>query len=248
MIHNQFIRTKPSADLILHQDEVHIWIVDIEKNSTDMKYFRELLSPEESKQADKFIFEKDRFRYTITHGALHILICAYTGVNEKLINYIQGKYRKPGLQVSSWKKLYFNLSHSGNFILYAFSWDLELGIDIEQIRDMQDSDSIIERFCSEKEKAEYFSIQKENRTQAFFKCWTRKEAYIKARGDGLYFPLNNFTVSIKPDTQPALIEVKDEPLENDRWKLHDLKINDLYSSALVADKSKINLTFFKWIR
>jgi 4'-phosphopantetheinyl transferase len=248
MIHNQFIRTKPSADLILHQDEVHIWIVDIEKNSTDLRYFRELLSSEELLQADKFIFEQDRIRYSLTHGVLRLLINMYTGINKKNINYTLGKFHKPGLQASSGKELCFNLSHSGNYILFAFSWAKELGIDIEQIRDMQDADSIIERFCSEKEKVEYFSIQKENRTKAFFKCWTRKEAYIKARGDGLYFPLNNFTVSIKPDTQPALIEVKDEPLENNRWKLHDLKINDLYSSALVADKSKLNRSFFEWIR
>lgn len=237
------VQSKP---VILQNNEVHIWLVDIKNNVHDLEFYCKLLFAEELDQANRFHFEKDRIRHVITHGILRLLISRYLGIKPDEILFTYNKRRKPEIVNKSNKKLCFNLSHSGNYILFAFSWDRKLGIDIELEKQIKDADGIIERFCSEHEKKEYFSFPPESRSKIFFNCWTRKEAYIKARGDGLYFPLENFSVSIDPLKPPLLLEVKDEPHEKEHWYFHDIIADKDYSSCLAIESKEIEILYFNW--
>jgi 4'-phosphopantetheinyl transferase len=238
----------PSMPVVLGNNEAHIWHVDIKKTAHDLEYYRGLLSDEEREQENRYHFERDRMRYAITHGVLRLLIGVYLNIAPHKVSFNFSKRYKPALSDNANLKLCFNLSHSGNFIVYAFSMDCELGIDIETIRKMKDADGIIERFCSEREKVDYFSVPKKDRTKAFFNCWTRKEAYTKARGDGLYFPLDHFSVSLKPGDSPRLIEVADESGEKDRWDIHEIPVHDEYLGALAIENRKSILRFFQWVK
>ncbi len=233
--------------LELNNTEVHIWNVDIQKHVHDLELYHKLLSSAETEQAGRFHFEKDKIRYTITHAVFRLLISSYSGIEPVDVEYSYNKHKKPCLQEKAkFKNLTFNLSHSGMLIVFAFALNRELGIDIEKIKPMNDADGLIERFCSEREKSDYFSIPAEMRNKAFFRCWSRKEAYIKARGTGLYFSLAKFSVSIKPEDPPMLLEVKDEPDETERWRLYDLDISKDYSSSLMVENGEVMLRFFEW--
>lgn len=246
-MHTRKWKTASKPD-ILQDNEAHIWHIDIKKTDHELECYHNLLSINEKEQANRFYFDRDRIRHIITHGVLRLLISGYLGIKHNDIYYNYNKYRKPELPTVANKKLCFNLSHSGTYIVYAFSWNRELGIDIEKIKTIKDADSIVGRFYSEHENNDYFSLPDTVRSKAFFNCWTRKEAYIKARGDGLHFPLNRFSISINPDDPPVLIDVKDEPLEKDRWHFHEFKVNDEYCSVIAIEDKKIVFRYFQWLK
>jgi 4'-phosphopantetheinyl transferase len=131
-------------------------------------------------------------------------------------------------------RLRFNLSHSGGQALYALALDCEVGVDLEQIRPMPDCDSIAARFFSAAEVRDLLSVPPDQRVEAFFACWTRKEAYVKAVGDGLCLPLDSFRVSMLPSEPPQL----DATGDSHEWSLFDVSPGQGYAAALVGERSR----------
>ena len=231
---------------ILHDNEVHVWLVDIEKSLQEIEFYRKLLLSFELEKSNSFRFEKDRKRYILTQSILRLLISSYLNIKPAKIIYSYNVNRKPEIANIYDKKLCFNLSHSGNFIIYAFAWTSQLGIDIELKRQLEDTDIIIDRFCSEIEKKQYFFIQPEDRLDMFFDLWTRKEAYIKARGEGVSSALEKFSVSIDPSKRPFLIEEKDQPFAKEDWYFHNIAFNTKYSACLVVECNIKKIYFEVW--
>ena len=140
----------------------------------------------------------------------------------------------------------FNVSHAHGFIVFAFTRNREIGIDIERIRPEAAHDGVAERFFSAQEVKVLRSLPLHAQPQAFFNCWTRKEAYIKARGEGLSIPLNQFDVSLIPGESAKLIESRVDPDDAQKWTLQALPMGTQYAAALAVEGSDWDLSCWDW--
>ena len=184
--------------------EVHIWMFELSADPPALEYFRSQLPPDEVSRADRFCFAHLRESFVIAHGGLRCLLAAYLGGRPTEVSFCYNEQGKPRLADPA-ARLRFNLSHSGAQAACAFALDCDLGVDIEQIRRVADIFDIARRFFSADECADLESTAIEEREGAFFNCWTRKEAYIKAVGGGLSIPLDSFCVSLIPGQAARLI-------------------------------------------
>jgi 4'-phosphopantetheinyl transferase len=167
---------------------------------------RALLSPPEIAKADKFVFEHLRRSYEVSQGCLRLLLACYLKCRAHDIGFQFGTGNKPALCGDS--KIRFNVSHSGGLTLYAFAHDCEVGIDVEKVRGMRDFAQVATDYFCPEETSELLSIDDaDSRIQAFYRCWTRKEAYVKAVGDGLRVPLRQFQVTLSADEPARFIRI-----------------------------------------
>lgn len=218
--------------------EVQAWFVALVANPETKKHFRGLLSADEKERATRFRFAHLRYAFTLARGALRVLLSRYVGVAPGEIRFGYGARGKPYVAWPS-TALGFNLAHSGRFACYAFADGCELGVDIEHIRPVRDQAQIVRRFFSREECEEWLALDESQRGDAFFRCWTRKEAYIKAVGDGLSIPLDSFRVSLGPNAPAALLDVKSAPGECAKWAFHSLSPGEGYTGALaLPDRSR----------
>ncbi|HWP46996.1 MAG TPA: 4'-phosphopantetheinyl transferase superfamily protein [Candidatus Limnocylindrales bacterium] len=222
--------------LLLGNDEVHVWRATLNVEISYLHNLQQLLSADEQVRAGRFYFQKDRERFIITRGLLRRILGRYLEREPGQLQFGYGPYGKPYLTGEfSYSRLRFNLAYSQELALYAITQGREVGIDIEYIRPHPANMQIAHRFFSPCEvmalKALPFHLQQE----AFFNCWTRKEAYIKARGKGLSFPLNQFSVSLAPGEPAALLNVLEDPQETSRWSLQTLEPGSGYVAALAVE-------------
>jgi 4'-phosphopantetheinyl transferase len=212
---------------------VHVWCAALDR-AADWTAFRSTLSADERDRADRFYFERDRRRYTCARAILRRLLARYLDVDPRAIAFQYGPHGKPALSGPFAGALTFNVSHSGEVAMLAIARGIELGVDVEQVRDMPDAEEIATRFFSPREVARLLSLPESARNAAFFSCWTRKEAYLKALGSGLARPLDEFDVTFAPGEPPRLT-VPDDNDEGKRWTIHELTPADGYAAALVTD-------------
>jgi 4'-phosphopantetheinyl transferase len=228
--------------LQLSADDVHVWLAKLDDYSADS--LKLLLAEDELTRAARFHFEKDRNHYIVARAWLRKLLAAYLGVRPRALRFSYAEKGKPGLEESQRSSLSFNLAHSGGMAIYAFSRHREIGVDLEFIREDLADEKIAERFFSKREIADFRNMPAELRKRAFFDCWTRKEAYIKARGDGLSMPLDEFDVSFVPGEIAALLRNHKEPEEVNRWMMQAVEAPDGYVAALVASGQDWQLKSF----
>jgi 4'-phosphopantetheinyl transferase len=202
----------------LPADEVHVWRASLERPAQAVARMRMLLAADEQHRADRFRFERDRSRYIVGRALLRGLLGRYLDTAPEDLAFQYGEFGKPALPGGPW----FNLAHSGSVALYAFSSLGEIGVDVElDDRDVA-SERVAERFFSPAEVSVLRALPTAAQPRAFLACWTRKEAFIKARGDGLSLALDSFDVTLEPDLPAALLRTawcRDEP---GRWRLQDL--------------------------
>lgn len=167
---------------ILPANEVHIWSASLLDHRKNLDYLKSILSQDEYKQAEKFKFYKDKHNYTIARGVLRCLLSLYLGEAPQSVEFVYGLWGKPGLLGEP--PLYFNVSHSGDYALYAFTRHYEVGIDLEYINENIEIEEIISTILSPFEKAQLDATSLDERIQVFFRLWTCKEAYLKAIGRG----------------------------------------------------------------
>jgi 4'-phosphopantetheinyl transferase len=218
-------------DLSPTASEVHVWAVWLEAPVGINRAYRALLSPSEIAKADKFVFEHLRRSYEVSQGVLRLLLACYLKCPSRDIDFQFGLEAKPALCGDS--QIRFNLSHAGGLALYAFAYDCEVGIDVEKVRGMRDFAQVAsDHFCPE-ETAELLSIDDaESRIAAFYRCWTRKEAYVKAVGDGLRAPLNQFQVTLSADEPARFVHIGRESTAASKWTLEHLEPAPGYVAAL----------------
>jgi 4'-phosphopantetheinyl transferase len=196
-----------------------------------------LLSPDERGRADRFAFSDLRRRFVVGRGALRSILARYTGTPAAAIRFRYGPRGKPALdQTPHRDAVRFNLANSHELALVGVARGRELGIDVEWTgRPITDPEQIAEQFFSPAERAALRAIPPPLRLDAFYTCWTRKEAYIKALGDGLALPLDAFDVSLAPDAPAALLAGRGPAAGVDRWSLRALDPGPGYRAALVVE-------------
>lgn len=226
--------------------DVHVWCASLKQSMSTLKQFANILSPKERKRADQFYFEKDKNHYITGHGVIKVLLSRYLNKRAKDIGFCYGPYGKPEcVDQCNNKKIYFNYSHSEEVALYAFSIDNDLGIDVEYIRDIADMNQIVNNICSQEEIIVFETLAESDRRTAFFNCWTRKEAFIKAVGKGLSMPLDQFKVSFLPNKPAKLLSVNAEEKTKQEWHIQDLKPAYGYAAAIAVKGPPPNLKYFQ---
>jgi len=225
-------RFRIEGPILLPDDEVHLWRIELESTAEGEVDWRRILSTDECARAERFRFARDRRYFTATRAILRTVLAGYlpAEANELVFRY-SGK-EKPSLSGAHAGKIEFNVSHSGNVALLAFARGRALGIDVEQVREQADREAIARRFFSDHEQRELASLAPGERCAGFFRCWTRKEAYIKATGDGLSLPLHQFDVSLKPGEESALLATRPDPSEAEKWSLREVEAGVGYAAAL----------------
>jgi 4'-phosphopantetheinyl transferase len=228
----------PTSRLALSSDDVQILYASLEQPATLVCQLAQVLSDDERGRAERFHFERDMRRFTVSHGLLRIILGRYLGVEPGRLCFHYGTHGKPYLSPRSVHlPLQFNLSHSHELVLYALTLDRQIGVDVEYVRPIQDMEQIAARFFSPPEYAALCSLPESQKLEAFFNCWTRKEAYIKAIGDGLVHPLDRFQVSLAPGEPARLLSVEGAPEEAERWVLRSLTPVHGYIAALAVEGS-----------
>jgi 4'-phosphopantetheinyl transferase len=215
-------------------NEVHVWRGSLDHAEPILARLRHLLSDDELARADRFHFERDRSRYISGRGQLRMLIGAHLGLAPDEIRFRYGAYEKPHLPG---KQMWFNVSHSGSVVLFALTRIGEVGIDVELDDANFARERIAERFFSAREVAVLRSLPAELQARAFLSCWTRKEAFIKARGDGLALPLDSFDVSLAPGQRATLLRTEWSGREPTEWSLSDLSDRGAGYIAAIAVRS-----------
>ena len=233
---NYHVFKSAPRDLELGNNEVHIWCVSLDQLASRFQILSQKLSMDEHMRAERFYFERDRKRYIIGRGILRTIIGYYSGVEAGKLRFRYGRHGKPALADTFGKgMIYFNLSHSKGLALYAFTRDSEIGIDIEHIREIPEMEHIVERFFSEREKAVFRALPESKKKEAFFNCWTRKEAFIKAIGDGLYQPLYKFDVSLSPGEPVDLLSIEGDSTKASGWCIQDLSPASGFAAACAVE-------------
>ncbi len=229
-------------NLTLSADEVHLWHAALDAHS--VAGLQHLLSEDELLRANRFHFTKDRNHYTVARGLLRKLLSTYLGIDPNQLQLSYKEMGKPFLSESHARRISFNLAHSGGLVIYALSQSRELGVDLEFIRANLAGEGIAERFFSRREIAALQAVPLALRKEAFFNCWTRKEAYIKARGEGLSMPLDAFDVSLAPGEPAALLKNYADETDVGRWEMRSIPVAAGYVAALVVEGHNWKLKTF----
>jgi len=229
-------------------DEAHVWTALISTCRPQLPFFERLLSEEERMKAARFVRPEDRARSIVAHGLLRQLLGDYLSVEPTGLNFRQNELGKPALvPCPGQPALSFNLSHSGEVILFAMTAGRRIGVDIEEIRKNFDFMEVAKGQFSEREFTALQGMSGAEQTDAFFRCWTRKEAYLKARGEGLGYPLKNFSVSISPTAPPAVEWAADDPAAAERWAVRDLAEIPGYAGAVVCEGRATRFVSRRWL-
>jgi 4'-phosphopantetheinyl transferase len=237
MQHNVF--EPPSlGELEINDQEVHLWFGSCEDLYPQLSKISGTLSETERMRADKYKFPKDRYRCIIRNGVLRILISFYLSIGPEKIRFNTNQYGKPSIENRHRDILLnFNLSHSNEMVLFAFTLGRRIGVDIEYMKPLKDMNSVIESNFSSNENVELAALPINKREAAFYHCWTQKEAFVKALGEGLSRGLDQFDVSVLPDAPAALKRTAWDQGEAGRWSLTAIHSFPGYAAALAVEGS-----------
>lgn len=231
---------------VLDPSSVHVWRICLEVPDAEQAERAAVLSPDEMARAARFHFERDRRRWVAARGAVRAILAGYLGRSAPSLTFRIGPHGKPALDgPPAADGLEFNLSHSGSLALCAVARGRAVGVDVEAIRPDFATGNIARRFFSRAEVAALEALPPAARVEAFFACWTRKEAYIKARGTGVALGLDRFEVSLAPDRPAALLATLDDPAAAARWRLVALRPGEGYAGAAVTD-GPARLSCWQW--
>jgi len=226
----------PPQLLSLHSNEVHVWRIGLGQPPDVGERFLRTLDSEEQARANRFHFEKHRRHFIVARGFLRFLLARYLDTKPEDVRFSYGPYGKPKLEVEHGpSRLRFNASHSHELAVFGFAYDHELGIDIEYVNQNFASEDIARCFFSRSEVETLSALPDVQKIDAFFRCWTRKEAYIKAIGSGLSHPLDQFDVTLAPGDPAALLRVSDDPHAAAGWSFFDLEVGEDYAAALAVE-------------
>jgi len=225
----------------IQPNEVHVWTVNLAQPALQVEQLSTLLSYDERIRAGRFCFVEHANRYTVARANLRRILSRYTDLAPSLLQFQYTVNGKPFLANAS---IRFNLSHSSDLALVAVTREREVGIDVERIRPDDDLLDAAEHYFAPVERIALRSLASEEQCFGFFRCWTRKEAYLKARGDGLSLDLHSFSVSLGLD-EPALIASAEGPAELCRWKFAHLNLHDDYAAALAVEGQMCELSLYR---
>jgi 4'-phosphopantetheinyl transferase len=236
-----------SSGWVLSDNDVHVWRVPLNQSSHRTVLSFEVLSPDERAKAARFHFDKDRNQFIQARAALRFILSEYLNADPQTLEFCFGRQGKPALAGEhADSSLRFNLSRRDGLALIAVTRGREIGVDVELVHADLPVLEIAETSFSEAELATLRTLPESLRVKGFYNCWTRKEAYVKARGEGLSFPLQQFDVSLTPGAPAKLLEVRDDLAEPDRWTLQDIPVAENYVAALFVEGTDLGVTCRDW--
>ena len=217
----------------LEVNAVHLWRLDLQARARGVEKWKSILSADEKSRAARYHREIDRQYFIAARATLRQILGSYLQIDPAALTFAYSEKEKPSLGGSeAGSGIEFNISHSGAIALLAFAREREIGVDVEQIRRDFETARIAARFFSASEQKQLPALPEEQRSEAFFLCWTRKEAYIKATGKGLSLPLHEFDVSLAPKEQNALLACRPDPRERAKWVMRDIVVPEGYAAAI----------------
>lgn len=229
-------------------DSVHVWRAALDVPAELRERYSAQLADDERLRAARFHSERERDRYIVGRGVLRTLLGRYLAVAGNLVQFSYGPYGKPFVVMpDAAVDLRFNMAHSGGLVLCAVGVGRELGVDIETFRPLDDAALIAAHHFSPHEQAELASLPADRWLIGFYNCWTRKEAYAKARGMGLALPLDQFDVTLAPDAPARLLADRSAPEEAKRWALYTLLPGPGYIGALAVEGADRRLIGWNWL-
>lgn len=246
--------TKARPIAPLHDDEVQVWRlrVDLEgQTHAAAEPIAEVVTADERDRAARFRFEADRQRFLQGRLILRTFLGHHLGITPRDVVFVRGEFGKPEVEVQSpvaTGTLRFNLAHSGEWLLFALAWNRELGVDVEHHRTMSDAIQIARRFFAPPEVAALEALDASLHHDTFFRVWTRKEAIVKATGQGISAGLDRFAVSSDASDYVTLRGLDGDPLWN-RWTIHGLDMPQNYTAAIAYDRrdgEAVTLAGFEW--
>lgn len=227
--------TKPGA--------IHVWKANLSASDEELNSYWSLLSKEEQVRAQRFYFKKDKYHFLKSRGILKILLSNYLDLNPESIIFEYTKFGKPFLKNTN---LQFNVSHAAGRGLFAFTFDSLIGVDIEKIKTEIEFKNLVNRFFSKNEAAIILGLKCQDQAKAFFKCWTRKEAFIKAHGEGLSIPLDCFEVSIL-DSETLRLKTVDWQQETAKdWSLASFEPYENWLGAIAVKGEIQKVNYFEF--
>lgn len=229
----------------LKQDEVHLWCVNLSLlGNRNLQQLSGYLSKEEFLRTERYYFDKDKRLFVFRSGLLRRFLGSYLHVSPSKVQIGYNGNGKPFLNDHHGEDtIQFSLSHSKGVVLYGFSRKGRIGVDVELIQPMTDMDDVVEGFFSKNEKIEYKGLSIEHRMEGFYNCWTRKEAFLKALGDGLSRGLDTFDVSLTPGEPAVLKRVGWAPTEVQRWMLQSITTIPGYAAAIAVEGNDWSLKY-----
>ena len=231
---------KPTIKLI--SKTAYIYFINFDISKHEISSLKNYLSEDEIIKASKFRFQKDKNASIITRGALRLLSSEYLNIKPEDISFKYGEYGKPDYDFET--NLKFNVSHSGQVAIIGFVLNDDIGVDVEEIKTDFDVLDIVSNYFSKTEIKSLKKLPKENHTKGFYRCWTRKESFIKAKANGLSFPLDSFSVSIDSDEKTELLETKWDSTEKESWKLFTFSPQENYIGAVSIKGNINNIKYF----
>ena len=246
MVNHSLTWSLPPADLVLSSNDVHVWCASLEQPTPLVQQLAQTLSEDERIRGDRFYFERDRTRFIVGRGLLRTILGRYANIEPKQLQFCYGSRGKPALtNTVTGGMLHFNLSHSQGLALYAVTRDRQIGIDIEHMHQTSDVEQLAKRFFSNREYTVIRSLPSSQKQEAFFNGWTRKEAYLKATGEGLA-QLEQIEVSLAPGEPARLLSIAKDPQASARWSLKTLTPAVDYVAALAVEGQDWHLTCWQW--
>ena len=236
----------PRRPSLSHRD-VNLWRVALDDCQTHVTALKQTLTADEMQRADRFRFDQHRNRFIVGRGALRAILGPYLGAAPLSLRFDYNDHGKPRLHgQTGLEAIRFNLAHAGGLAVVAVARGRTVGVDMEQIIDRGNLQRIADRFFAPREAEAIRSLNEPARTEAFFNCWTRKEAYVKALGVGITLPLNCFEVSVLPGQPALLLRVYDRCDLRFRCSMSELHVAPGYAGALVVAGDDCATSYWQW--
>jgi 4'-phosphopantetheinyl transferase len=240
---NMISQWQPTPDdLTLSPDYVDIWKCCVELTDDQIGELLSLLSTEEKARAQRLKIAEKKNQFIITRGRLRQILGKYLNSDPRAFKFDYATHGKPYLE-ERWQghEISFNVTHSHNYILIAMSLDHQLGIDIEKIRHDRDHTALARRFFSKREQAELTTLSEEVKIRAFYSCWARKEAFVKAVGDGITYGLDTFDVSVYPDVGKPSLNIHTSIADDKTWSIINIPMDEDYMAALAVTSDTVSV-------
>ena len=230
--------------------EVHVWSLPLDISQRSLAGVAEFLSPDEGKRADRLQFEVPRNRFVAGRGLLRVILGKYCDLPPERLRFNYGPSGKPELAPDAGARragaaLHFNLAHSEGVGVLAIAQAGPVGVDVEQIRRRVEFQALVGQFFSAREAAEFFRLEQEQQPAAFFNLWTRKEALLKATGEGIAHSLNRVEVSFLPGEPARVRSLPAERWAACEWSLVDLALSPGYAGALALPVRDVFVSHFQ---
>lgn len=227
--------------------DIHLWVASMFLPEPRVAELARLLDPDEATRAARFRFDIHRRRFTVGRGFQRHVLGAYLGRRPESLVYTHGPKDKPYLAPGeSPEPLFFNLSNSEELAILGITRRCEIGVDVEHLRELSDLEALAERFFSAAESRVLLPLPESQHIEAFFNCWTRKEAYLKAVGTGLSAPLDRFDVNLLPGEPPRMLALEGDTERAARWSLHHLVPAHGYLGAIAIEALGLSISTWSW--